>query len=133
MCLCVMACFRSCWFHWLCVERGMLFALIIHQRKPVCVYFKHSNSLKYPPFSLAPFPAPGALITVGNDAVIQRGGGGGGGGGWTDRETVEEKKEKKKKRDGEILVVSVFLGYRLWVFFSSFPFLFFYKPLKYYS
>lgn len=97
MCLCVMAGFSSCWFHWLCVERRMVFALIIHQRKPVCVYFKHSNSLKNPPFSLAPFPAPGALITVGNDALILRGGGGGGGGGrggWADRETVGEKRKK---------------------------------------
>lgn len=106
------------------VHRGggrRLFALISHKRKTV-VYIL--NTLI--PWSTSPLPcsfhAPGALITVGNDAVILRGGWWVGGrvrareaDGKTDR-----KKEREIAREGEgekIMVVSVFPSRCLWHFF----------------
>lgn len=100
-----------------CVGEG-LFALIIHKRKTVvCIL----NTLI--PWSTSPLPcylpAPGALITVGNDAVILGGGEWVGGRVRARDRRGDRQKEKERGREGEgtILVVSVFPSCCLWLFF----------------
>ncbi len=103
-------CHVSVWFsvsrlYWVCAHRGVgrlgVFALINHKRKTVVYILNTLIPWRTSPLTCY-LPAPGALITVGYDAVIYWEEGGVKGVGEPERETDgETHKEKKKERERE--------------------------------